>query len=422
MRILGKASFKPIGLEAGRDRPLRASIRSPWWVAAVVLVAYGFWLAAFFGSGHDPRDTIYIGRRFITQSQSSQVIRLDPSYPNLVETGYDGQFFYYLALDPVNARYYMDVSTYRYTRILYPMLARVLALGRPALIPWTLLLINWFAIAGGTLAIAAWLRRRGLSAWFGLVYGFYPGLHIVLQRDLSEALGYGLLAAAVYVFDFGPGRRELLAAGVFALAALTRETTAVFALVYAAALLLEGGAGWRDRLRTNWFRAVLFGAIAIGPLVLYKLFLLAWLGAGHDVGIPLARLPLQGLWHWRYWAVPSQMEEMRSVVFPGLIAGGVAAYALYRRILRPEVVILLANVILFIVFLQAEAYVAFESSSRVAIGVVLAALLALVWLGAQAGHRAWFWICSALWLSLVPFWVLFPVVQYGFHLLHNLRG
>src|ERR1700737_164311 len=166
VRILGKASLKPIGPEAGPRRLIRTSMRSPWSVAAVVLVAYAFWLGGFFAAGHDPRDMIYIGRHFITQSQASQVIRLDPSYPNVSEIGYEGQFFYYLALDPVNARYYMDFSTYRYTRILYPMVARVLALGRPDLIPWTLWLINWLAIAGGALAVAAWLKRRGFSPWF----------------------------------------------------------------------------------------------------------------------------------------------------------------------------------------------------------------------------------------------------------------
>ena len=401
-------------------------MRSPWSVAAVVLVAYAFWLGAFFGSGHDPRDMIYIGRHFITQSQASQVIRLDPSYPNVSEIGYDGQFFYYLALDPVNARYYMDVSTYRYTRILYPMVARVLALGRPDLIPWTLWLINWLAIAGGALAVAAWLKRRGFSPWFALVYGLYPGLIVALQRDLSEALAYALAATAVYVFDYGPGRRELLAAGIFALAALTRETTAIIPLVYAAGLLFSGGAEvrWRDRLRANWLRVVLFGAIAIGPLALYKLFLLAWLGAGHDIGIPLAHLPFQGLWHWRYWSIPGQTEEVRTVVFPGLIAGGVAAYAMWRRrVFAPQVWLLAVSVLLFIVFLQADAYVEIQAASRVTTGVLLAALLCFPFLAASAVRRWWVWACSALWLSLTPFWLVFSALPWYLHVLKlALRG
>lgn len=401
-------------------------MRSPWSVAAVVLVAYGFWLVAFFGSGHDPRDMIYIGRHFINQSHASPIIRLDPSYPNVGEIGYDGEFFYYLALDPVNARYYMDVSTYRYTRIVYPMLARALALGRPVLIPWTLWLINWLAIAGGALAVAAWLKRRGFSPWFALVYGFYPGLIVAVQRDLSEALGYGLAATGVYVFDFGPGRRRLLPAGIFALAALTRETTAVFGVVYAGAVLFGDGPKmrWRDRIRANWLKAAIFAAIALGPLALYKLFLLAWLGAGHDIGIPLAHLPFQGLWYWRYWSIPGQTEEVRTVVFPGLIAAGVAAYALWRRrSFAPPVFALVVNVLLFIVFLQRDAFVEIQASSRVTTGVLLAALFCLPFLAADAARRWWVWVCSALWLSLVPFWLVFSAVPWYLHVLKlALRG
>ena len=41
-------------------------------------------------------------------------------------------------------------TAYRRERILYPLLAHVLALGRPSLIPWTLVLANWMAIILGT--------------------------------------------------------------------------------------------------------------------------------------------------------------------------------------------------------------------------------------------------------------------------------
>ena len=44
--------------------------------------------------------------------------------------GYDGQFFLAIALDPVKARHYVDAPQYRYSHILYPMLARAVALGR----------------------------------------------------------------------------------------------------------------------------------------------------------------------------------------------------------------------------------------------------------------------------------------------------
>ena len=59
--------------------------------------------------------------------------------PNGTE-GYDGQFIYYIARDPAPERVagYLDVPAYRYQRILLPLLARLLALGRIDWIPWTI--------------------------------------------------------------------------------------------------------------------------------------------------------------------------------------------------------------------------------------------------------------------------------------------
>src|SRR5690349_17648003 len=64
--------------------------------------------------------------------------------------GYDGQFSYYIALDPATAPQLMDVPAYRLQRILLPILARMVALGQPALVPWALLLINFVALVVGT--------------------------------------------------------------------------------------------------------------------------------------------------------------------------------------------------------------------------------------------------------------------------------
>jgi hypothetical protein len=63
---------------------------------------------AFFGNGHGLHELINMGGKFFYQSQASSVIAADPNPPAAGSIGYDGQFFYYLALDPGNARYYME--------------------------------------------------------------------------------------------------------------------------------------------------------------------------------------------------------------------------------------------------------------------------------------------------------------------------
>src|SRR5262245_61626678 len=55
----------------------------------------------------------------------------------------DGIIFHAIALEPFGGEI---ASAYRRERILYPLLAHVLALGRPALVPWALVLLNWLAI------------------------------------------------------------------------------------------------------------------------------------------------------------------------------------------------------------------------------------------------------------------------------------
>jgi hypothetical protein len=313
------------------------------------------------------------------------------------------------------------------------MVARVLGLGQPGLIAYMLIIVNWLALAGGTAALAAWLRRKRVSPWFALVYGFYPGLFFGLQRDLSEPLAYGLVALAVLLFDQGSsphpalprerGRGEAAwlwpAAAVFALAALTRETTALFTLLYGASLLIRGPATarWGERLRLNWRSALAFLAIALVPLAAWKAFLLLWLGPHGDAGLQFTALPFQGVWHWRgAITTVEQMDQIRSVVIPGVIAGAVAIVALARRILERDVVVLLAHVLLFVVFMQAASYANYSGSGRISTGVVLAALLCLPVIG-HLGHRAWFWVSSTLWLNLLPFWLGVPILHFALSLL-----
>src|SRR6186997_3034599 len=82
---------------------------SPAIVATVALLSYVAILLLFWNWGGDVRDFILIGKTFITKSDRSEIIRVDPTYDYLEETnGYDGEFVYFIALDPENARYYVD--------------------------------------------------------------------------------------------------------------------------------------------------------------------------------------------------------------------------------------------------------------------------------------------------------------------------
>ena len=383
----------------------------------MVLVIYGVWLLAFFGLGHDAMDFTYRSRTLLNQSHASSVITSDPRVANDAG-GYDSQFFYYLAVDPVNARYYMDANTYRYTRILYPMVARALGLGAELAVFLAPMAAVYGRSPGSFSARTASVlitSPENLQHELGgyQVSTFQEVLAIQVQRTLEELRGEFRLKEP----KTKAGRRKIELSS-FALAALTRETTALFTVLYGASLLARGPAIARlgERVRANWRKALVFLAIALVPLAAWKAFLLLWLGPQGDAGLQFTALPFQGIWHWRGAIMTvEQMDQIRSVVIPAVVCGVTALVALARGIVKRDILVLLAHVLLFVVLLQAASYANYSGSGRISAGVVLAALLCVPVIG-FLGQRAWLWISSTLWLNLLPFWLGVPVLHFALSL------
>src|SRR2546429_578525 len=116
----------------------------PYVVGAVVLVIYVAWLAARLHAGWAPRDFIYMGDSFKGRSGASPAIGAGPAR-STSWTGFDGQFYYFIAIDPKRAAPYIDFPSYRYDRIAYPMAARGLVLGQRDFVPQGLLGVNLLA-------------------------------------------------------------------------------------------------------------------------------------------------------------------------------------------------------------------------------------------------------------------------------------
>lgn len=400
----------------------KRAARSPWTVAVLVLLVNGLWMAQLFAMHrHDARYFIYMGQKFSQQSHTSAAIAWVPGLrTERTQLGFDGQFYYFIAVDPVHARDYMDQygPAYRYTRVLYPLLARALALGRADLIPYTLVLINWLAIAAGTLIVALWLRRKRKSPWFALAYGLYPGLSFSLERDLTEPLAFALVALGMYAFEFAGKRRIIAASGCFALAVLARESVALFPVAYGLVLVADGFTGGKGEPRVRWRDGGVMIALSLLPLVMYKGFLLIWLGSlGSPADSTPRVIPFQGLFlHWPFDRFI--LLQIVAVVIPALICVGMGIWAIVRGERRVEVWVLLANVQVFVVMLNPLNFSAYEGSGRVAAGVVLAALFCLPAFDRLTGeNRWWLWASCLCWLSyslyflsLVPVWLLVPLL------------
>ena len=146
--------------------------------------------------------------------------------------GYDGQFYYRLALNPLNLHrtaygITMD-GVYRFDRIGYPALAWLASLGQHAWVPAAMVAVNVLAVgciglAGGMLA-----RDSGRHPMWGLLLAAYPGFFSAAGRDLTEPVAAACLLAGLLLSRKG---RPVLAGIFLGYAALTRETVIVVAAV-----------------------------------------------------------------------------------------------------------------------------------------------------------------------------------------------
>jgi hypothetical protein len=116
--------------------------------------------------------------------------------------GYDGQFFWRLAVDPMEwdmaPRHgvYFD-SAYRPPRIMYPAMAWLAAGGHPGLVVWTLVGVNVIAI-GVITGLGAMVAQRGQRPPVaGLLMANATGLVFALARDLSDIVTLAAILAGI---------------------------------------------------------------------------------------------------------------------------------------------------------------------------------------------------------------------------------
>jgi hypothetical protein len=162
---------------------------------------------------------IMAGHVYTHRAQLPRGVLLVPS------DGYDGQFYYRLALDPFNWNktafgITMDQS-YRYTRIGYPFLAWLVSLGQHQLVPLALVAINLLGVAAIAYLGGMFAQDSGRHALWGLAFAAYFGLVVSVGRDTAEPLAEACLLGGLLAYRRS---RPVLATALFAVGAITRET------------------------------------------------------------------------------------------------------------------------------------------------------------------------------------------------------
>ncbi|MFN2147262.1 MAG: hypothetical protein ACK2T2_02630 [Anaerolineales bacterium] len=248
-----------------------------WWPALVALLAGVIYAGIRMApEGFDPIALAEVGPRYAEQKPDA-------------EPGYDGQFTLYIALDPNPAQVapYLDVPAYRYQRILLPILGRMLGLGQPALIPWSLLLINLAALVMGTRLLTGLVVDRGYAPVYALIYGLWVGVLAPVGLDLHEPLAYALVILAFVLREKG---RQFPSALAVCLAFFAKETTLIFWPV----LLVSGSPREWTRFRTG----LVFGALAfiVWQAWLWRTFGAPGIGSGGEMATGFEWIPYMGLW------------------------------------------------------------------------------------------------------------------------------
>lgn len=236
---------------------MSSRLNHPGVTAWLTAVSYFIFLVLMLNQ-RDPGTFPHAGDSFADASKTpADLIILTNS------SGYDGQFYYRLALKPfthtrTDFGIQIDSPRYRQQRILYPLLAWIVSFGSPALVTNALILVNFLALIWLGYSAGQYANLAGRHALWGLAFSLYPGFLLTLSRDLAEIVEAAFVLAGVVALL---QKRDTIASTALSLAILAKET----ALLTAVSLIAQ---------RKYWKAAI----IPLAVYGLWQLFMNWWWG------------------------------------------------------------------------------------------------------------------------------------------------
>ena len=296
-------------LDQGMDHNTPTLQRPWWWVWLTVGIGLagvvGFSLLVLSSHQGNPRTFILETPEGVPDDQGWGV-------------GYDGRFAYHIAVNPWGSVEGLDAPNYRYQRIMYPLVVKILSLGRPDWVPWVMLGVNiaaaWFCI----FLLALLLNQFGAPPLWALTFPFSLAFLITIRMNLLEPMALAFALAGWVAYEKNrPGWAIVL----FALGGLTKE----IALTFPAAIALY------ELFRRDWRQGLTVAAGSFGPYILLYVVLLVIFGTSAEAAAKssLYPVPFGGL---RFLTdLPSRVIVLLWVVLPAVVTGVLACYQLWRR-------------------------------------------------------------------------------------------
>ncbi len=310
------------------------------------------------------------------------------------EMGYDGQFSYQIAKDPLHAWNYVDIPAYRYQRILFPMIVRVVSIGHELLIPWAMLFVNFVALVGGVYILERILLHFNKSIWYALIYGLYVGTLLSFRLGLNEILAYVFVLFGVLTWF---QKRYWLAIMLFSLGVLSKEITVLFLAAFSLSYL-----------SVNRRKAIMWLIVGIAPMVLWKVILFSFfhdwgLNSGGAMASSFEWIPYYGWWKMVFYSLPSfavlSMIIVPLVVLPSAIGIWLSSRRIFNGLLNEGTLALLFTSIL-IPFLPTSNILDPLGISRAMIGLVISYIV----FGARQDNRKVLNFCLLFCITALFIW------------------
>jgi hypothetical protein len=284
-------------------------LNRPVLLLLIVAILYFLFLASYLRT-HDAAFFVQAGDYFVDTTQTP-----DNLFTVTPFTGYDGTFYYRLALTPFTQEQTafgitIDNPRYRHQRILYPLLAWFFSFGSPPLVIYSLILVNFLGLCTLGWVGARYAQTVGRHAFWGILFALYPGFLYTLSRNLTEIVEALFVLAALVALR---QQRTALAVCLLILAILGKETAV---LIPVAMLLLTAVTLWQKKKANDWW-------VGLVPLLVYALWQL-WLTIWwHDTLTEAARAnlswPLVGLVQGFYAVATINGSQTRWVIEVGAL-------------------------------------------------------------------------------------------------------